>query len=75
MAVTIGSVVFIAIGLAFLAGGSLLYSKKKRQKSTSARLEEIIADYSKQMDAFRKKRAFFAIVALGAWFAWLEVVA
>ena len=41
MAVTIGSVVFIAIGLAFLAGGSLLYSKKKRQKSTSARLEEI----------------------------------
>lgn len=55
MAVTIGSVVFIAIGLAFLAGGSLLYSKKKkRQKSTSARLEEIFADYSKQMDAFRK---------------------
>lgn len=54
MAVTIGSVVFIAIGLAFLAGGSLLYSKKKRQKSTSARLEEIFADYSKQMDVFRK---------------------
>ena len=46
MAVTIGSVVFIAIGLAFLAGGSLLYSKKKRQKSTSARLEEIFAEYS-----------------------------
>ena len=40
MAVTIGSVVFIA--------------KKKRQKSTSTRLEEIFADYSKQMDAFRK---------------------
>ena len=54
MAVTIGSVVFIAIGLAFLAGGSLLYSKKKRQKSTSTRLKEIFADYSKQMDAFRK---------------------
>lgn len=54
MAVTIGSVVFIAIGLAFLAGGSLLYSKKKRRKSMSARLEEIFADYNKQMDAFRK---------------------
>lgn len=54
MALTIGSVVFIAIGLAFLAGGSLLYSKKKKQKSVSRRLEEIYADYNAQMDAFRK---------------------
>ncbi len=52
--VSVGSIVFILVGVAFLAASMRMASKKKKQKSTMERVTEVFADYDSMMDKFRK---------------------
>lgn len=42
------------VGIAFIVAGCIMFSKQRKQKSTSQRLEELYKDYDSMMDQFRK---------------------
>lgn len=51
--ISVEAVVFIAIGIAFLAGAGLLSKRKRKKKSVDQRLAEVFQDYEKSMEKFR----------------------
>lgn len=46
-------IALFVVGIAFLVASMVMASKKRKQKSTSQRLEEVFSDYNKQMEKFR----------------------
>ena len=50
----LGSLLFILLGVAFLAGSYVIVIRKRKKKSMEQRVLEMFGDYDKQMDKFRK---------------------
>ena len=52
--VSFGSVLFMLVGVGFLVAAYLLAKSKRKQKSLMQRIQEVYADYEKDMEKFRR---------------------